>query len=62
VLFIVGLWFFGPVFTEGRLPLNLDEWWPVILVGVGALIFVAALLGQRGGPRSSGHIDQGHPA
>jgi len=62
VLFIVGLWFFGPVFTAGRLPLNLDEWWPVILVAVGALIVVAAVIGPRRGARSSGHIDQGHPA
>lgn len=59
VLFVAGLWFFSPIFQEGRPPVDLDQWWPAALVGVGLLIVVSAVLGSRSG---GDHIDQGHAA
>jgi len=60
VLFAIGLWFFGPIFREGRPPVDLDQWWPAVLVGAGVVIVLSAILGSRGdGGR---HVDQGHAA
>lgn len=62
LLFVVGLWFFGPVFTNGRPPLDLDAWWPIALVAVGALLLVSALIAPRGRAVPPRDVDGGHPA
>ena len=62
VLFVAGLWFFGPVFSEGRVPVELDQWWPFALVAVGVAIVVSAVLGSRSGGSGSRDTDEGHTA
>jgi hypothetical protein len=50
VLFVAGFWFFESIFDSGRAPLDIEAWWPVILVGIGAVITVTAVLRpNRGG-------------
>ena len=34
-IFAVGYWYFETVFTTGRAPVALGEWWPVIVIGAG---------------------------
>ena len=45
VLFIAGMWFFSPILANGRPPIELGDWWPLVLVGIGAVIIVSAILG-----------------
>jgi hypothetical protein len=47
VIFAVGMWYFEPVLTVGRQPVDLETWWPILLVGVGLLIMVAAFARER---------------
>jgi hypothetical protein len=60
VLFVVGLWFFGPILTGGRLPADLDQWLPAAVIALGLAIVISAALGSRSD--DSRHGDQGHPA
>jgi hypothetical protein len=48
-LFLVGMWYFEPILTEGRQPIDLETWWPVILVAVGVLVALVGLRGRPGG-------------
>jgi hypothetical protein len=53
-IFAVGYWYFETIFATGRAPLELGQWWPVVVVGVGLLALVAGFLsrGSRtGDPR-----------
>lgn len=45
VLFIAGMWFFSPILANGRPPVELGDWWPLILVAIGAVIIVSAIVG-----------------
>lgn len=45
-IFAVGYWYFETIFASGRAPLELGQWWPVVLVGVGLLALAAGLLGR----------------
>jgi hypothetical protein len=45
VLFIAGMWFFSPILANGRPPIELGDWWPLVLVAIGAVIIVSAILG-----------------
>ena len=45
VLFIAGMWFFSPILANGRPPIELGDWWPLVLVAIGAVILVSAILG-----------------
>jgi hypothetical protein len=47
VLFLVGRWYFEAIFTTGEQPIDVGTWWPVALIGVGALIAVRALFETR---------------
>jgi hypothetical protein len=49
ILFLIGMWFFGPLFAGGEPPVNLDRAWPALLVVAGALVLARALL-DRGAP------------
>lgn len=44
VLFLIGSWYFTSVFETGESPIDIESWWPVLVVGVGALILGRALL------------------
>lgn len=44
VLFVVGSWYFNAVFETGTGPLDIETWWPVVVVVVGAFIVGRALL------------------
>jgi hypothetical protein len=52
-LFVVGAWYFEPVLTEGRQPVDLEAWWPVLLVAAGVIVALASFLGSgsRRGPQ-----------
>jgi hypothetical protein len=45
VLFIAGMWFFSPILDTGRPPIELGDWWPLVLVAIGAVIIVSTILG-----------------
>jgi hypothetical protein len=40
ILFVVGFWFFETIFQSGRVPVELETWWPVGLIGVGVAVLV----------------------
>lgn len=40
VIFVAGLWFFESVFGTGRVPVDLDTWWPIGLIGLGIVVLV----------------------
>jgi hypothetical protein len=43
VLFVVGFWFFETIFESGRVPVDLDAWWPVGLIGLGVAVLVGGM-------------------
>ena len=45
ILFVAGLLFFETIFQSGRLPVDLGDAWPVVLVAIGVVIVLGALLG-----------------
>ncbi|HLO35671.1 MAG TPA: hypothetical protein VK194_06300 [Candidatus Deferrimicrobium sp.] len=51
VLFLAGMLFFETIFESGRLPIDLGDAWPILLVAIGVVIVLGALLG--GGSRPS---------
>jgi hypothetical protein len=61
-LFLVGMWFFGPLFAGGEPPVNLDRAWPAILAVAGVVVLAWALLdrgapGRNDGPRTPTNLD-----
>jgi high-affinity Fe2+/Pb2+ permease len=42
-LLLVGGWYFETVFETGRVPFDISEAWPFVVMGIGALVIVAAL-------------------
>jgi FtsH-binding integral membrane protein len=43
-LFAVGAWYFEPVLTEGRQPVDLGGVWPILLIVAGAVVLAAGLI------------------
>ena len=56
-LFVVGYWYFESVFANGKAPLDLGSWWPVVLVVAGIVALAVGYLRQGPG---AGHRT-GHP-
>jgi hypothetical protein len=54
VLFTAGLWFFETTFATGRAPVDLGDWWPMIIIAIGLLIAVNALVTGRSTGREIG--------
>lgn len=52
VLFTVGFWFFETVFDSGRVPADLETWWPVAFIGAGVIVLLAGFFGTG---RRQGH-------
>jgi hypothetical protein len=52
VLFLVGSWYFNAVFETGRNPIDIGAWWPVVVIGIGALVLGRAVL-MPSAPRSA---------
>jgi hypothetical protein len=48
-IFVVGAWYFETVFRTGRVPFDLGESWPVVLVILGVIVLVMAF--AAGGER-----------
>lgn len=46
VLFAAGFWFFEAIFESGRVPVDLETWWPVGLIGLGIAVLLAGALGS----------------
>jgi hypothetical protein len=44
-IFVVGAWYFETVFRTGRVPFDLGDSWPIVLVILGAIVLVLAFLG-----------------
>jgi len=53
-LFVIGAWYFGALFTTGRVPFDIDAalWWPLGLIVFGGLIVLGGL--TRGTDRGTG--------
>jgi hypothetical protein len=49
VLFLVGSWYFESLFATGEQPADLATWWPLALIGAGAVVAVRALFAARRG-------------
>ena len=47
VVFAVGAWFFESTFETGRVPIDLGDAWPVVLIGIGVVVILAGLFGHR---------------
>jgi hypothetical protein len=43
VLFVVGFWFFETIFQSGRVPVDLETWWPVGLIGLGIAVLIGGV-------------------
>jgi hypothetical protein len=56
VVLIAGAWFFETIFSTDRPPFDLGENWPLVLIGLGGLLFLGGLL--RG---STGSTDEAAP-
>jgi hypothetical protein len=54
-IFVAGYWFFETVFTTGKAPVELGEWWPVLVIGAGLCALVAGWL-SRGSPSGDSTI------
>jgi hypothetical protein len=52
VLFTVGFWYFETIFDTGSVPFDVDMWWPVALVVLGAVVLVVGLLNTGRLPES----------
>lgn len=52
-IFAVGYWYFEAIFDTGQAPLELGQWWPVVVVGAGLLALIAGFFGRgsRAGDR-----------
>ena len=44
VLFVIGFWYFNAVFETGENPIDIGAWWPVVVIGIGALVLGRAVL------------------
>jgi hypothetical protein len=44
---VVGALFFESIFQTGRVPIDLGEAWPVVLIAIGIVVIVASLIGHR---------------
>jgi hypothetical protein len=56
VLFLVGAWYFTAVFETGDNPIDVDTWWPVAVVVIGAIVMGRAVL-MPPAPRTSTSAD-----
>jgi hypothetical protein len=45
-IFVAGYWYFESIFDTGRAPIELGQWWPVVVVGAGLLALVAGFLSR----------------
>jgi hypothetical protein len=50
-LFVAGFWFFETTFETGRAPIDLGQWWPAAVIGLGLLIALSSV-GQAQRPRN----------
>jgi hypothetical protein len=54
ILFLVGWWYFEALFATGEQPIDIATWWPVVLIGVGAILAIRGVFAaRRGSTRSS---------
>lgn len=58
-LFVAGFWFFETTFATGRAPLDLEAWWPVLVIAVGGLITVSAFIGRGAAGPTRPNVEPG---
>lgn len=56
-LFVVGYWYFETIFSSGQPPLDVWTVWPVVMIGVGLLVVIAALSKRRADDRADRRTD-----
>ena len=56
-LFLVGAWYFNAIFETGRNPIDIGAWWPVVVIGIGALVLGRAALMRSAPPRNPSAAD-----
>jgi vacuolar-type H+-ATPase subunit I/STV1 len=47
----LGFWYFETIFETGRVPVDLGQWWPVLVIAAGLLTVGSAVLKPRGPAR-----------
>jgi hypothetical protein len=56
ILFTAGYWFFETLFSTGRVPFAVGDWWPALIIVAGATLLLVGALQQRPQPiRPLGH-------
>jgi hypothetical protein len=45
-IFTVGYWYFETVFATGRTPIDLGNWWPLVLVAIGVAALVVGFVSR----------------
>jgi hypothetical protein len=48
-VFAVGYWYFEAIFDTGQAPLELGQWWPLVVVGAGLVALVVGIFGRGSG-------------
>jgi hypothetical protein len=51
----LGFWYFETIFETGRVPVDLGQWWPFIVLAAGLLTVGSAVLRERRPGPASGH-------
>ena len=46
-LFAIGAWYFEPILTEGRLPVDPGVLWPIVIIVLGVILLISQLRGPR---------------
>jgi hypothetical protein len=46
VMFLVGRWYFEAIFATGEQPIDIETWWPVAMIAIGAIIAIRAIFGR----------------
>ena len=52
VIFVVGFWFFETIFQSGRVPADLETWWPFGLIALGIAVLVGGALRSTRRPQA----------
>lgn len=44
VIFVIGFWFFETLYDSGRVPAELETWWPIALIAIGVAVLIGGMV------------------